>query len=84
MVVLFVYVEGGEGQRVVEEIISERRREVFICLYLYVVVQLGIFFIQYIMLGLLSLDVLYFCIWRSDIDVVKYVICLSFAFLDKD
>lgn len=31
-----------------------------------------------------SLDALYFCIWRSDIDTVKYVICLSPAFSDKD
>lgn len=36
------------------------------------------------MLGLLSLDALYFCIWRSDIDAVKHVICLSPAFSDKD
>lgn len=32
-----------------------------------------------------SLDALYFCIWCSDdIDAVKYVICLSPAFSDKD
>lgn len=32
----------------------------------------------------LSLDALYFCIWCGDIAAVKYVICLSPAFSDKD
>lgn len=31
-----------------------------------------------------SLDALYFCIWRSDTGAVKYAICLSPAFSYKD
>lgn len=44
--------EGGEESRVTEEIISERRREVFICSHLHVAAYQGIFLIQHIRLGL--------------------------------
>lgn len=65
------------------EIIRERRREVCVLTLTHSCVA-GYLSYSAHYVEAISLGALYFCIWCSDIDAVKYVICLSPAFSDKD